>query len=161
MTEQFNLEKYNRLVSEGKTPKIVTRDGRDVRILCTDIKSCDQFVVGALVMEKIGVERGISYDAEGQSYKFTELKDSPSDLFFADPEPTYRPYKDEDECFKDVQKHGFLIRAKRAKVYHLIVTITSSHIWLGGACEGIPMDRLLDEFEYTDGTPCGVKEEEV
>lgn len=36
--KQFDLETYNRLVSEGETPKVVTREGLDVRILCTDRK---------------------------------------------------------------------------------------------------------------------------
>lgn len=35
--KQFDLEAYNRMIAEGKTPKIVSRDGRDVRILCTDL----------------------------------------------------------------------------------------------------------------------------
>lgn len=148
----FDLEKYNRLVAEGKTPKIVTRDGRDVRILCTD-KIDEIRPIVALVKES-DTERARFYSVDGE-YGW----DDTLDLIFADTEPTYRPYKDAEECFKDVHQHGFLIRAKRAKAYHLIVTITSSHIWLGGAHEGIPMDRLLDEFEYINRQPCGVKEE--
>lgn len=37
--KQFNLEEYLRLKEEGKEPKIVTKVGKPVRILCTDLKS--------------------------------------------------------------------------------------------------------------------------
>lgn len=151
--KQFDLETYNRLVSEGETPKVATREGKNVRIVCTDRLGVRPII--ALHDSNECVELGLHYPNGHHCVNGI----SANDLFFADTEPTYRPYKDAEECFKDVQQHSFLIRAKRVKAYHLIVTITSSHIWLGNASEGIPMDRLLDGFEYTDGQPCGVKED--
>lgn len=154
--KQFDLEKYNRLVAEGKTPKVVTRDGQSVRIVCTDVDNERYPIVG--LIQKKDRELINSFTEKGQ-FVYDGVNQNEYDLFFADLEPTYRSYKDKEECFRDVQQHGFLIRSKMEKVYHLIVTITSSHIWLGGAYEGIPMDRLLNEFEYISGQPCGVKVE--
>lgn len=74
------------------------------------------------------------------------------------PEPHYRPYANAEECFKDVQKHGMLVRHIDGD-YHLIVTIGDKYIWLGNASVGIDRDNLLKEFVFLDGTPCGVKEE--
>lgn len=91
------------------------------------------------------------------------LKDAPTwDWNHCDyrvkPEPHYRPYANADECFKDVQKHGMLVRHIDGD-YHLIVTIGDKYIWLGNASVGIDRDNLLKEFVFLDGTPCGVKEE--
>lgn len=155
----FDLNTYLRLKEEGKEPKIVTRDGRKVRIICTDIKSCDQFVVGALVMEKIGVERGISYNAEGQSYKSAELKDASSDLFFADlnPEPTYRPYKDADECFKDVVKHGGWIKNTSGQYLHILAVTSNATTYSDNI--SFPFERACRYWVWADdNSPVGAKE---
>lgn len=74
------------------------------------------------------------------------------------PEPKYRPFKDADECFNALQKHDMVVRHIDG-VYHLIVTISDDYIWLGNASCGIDKIRLLNEFSFLDGTPCGIKEE--
>ena len=73
--EKFNLEKY--LANPSR--KVVTRDGKNVRILCTDRKLDSKEVVG-LTMNNDGTEGLLSWSKQG---KLLSLNDSSFDLFFA------------------------------------------------------------------------------
>ena len=72
--EQFSLEKY----LEKPNRKVVTRDGRSVRIICTNAKG--NFPVVALVEIYNGAENVFRVEENGHFYYDTE--DS-RDLFFA------------------------------------------------------------------------------
>ena len=72
--KQFNLEEY--LINPNK--KIITRDGRSARIICTDAKG--NFPVVALVEIYNGAENVFRLEENGHFYYDTE--DS-RDLFFA------------------------------------------------------------------------------
>ena len=73
--EKFNLEKY--LANPSR--KVVTRDGKNVRILCTNRKLDSKEVVG-LTMNNDGTEGLLSWSKQGKSLS---LNDSSFDLFFA------------------------------------------------------------------------------
>ena len=70
--KQFNLEEY--LANPKK--KVVTRDGRDVRIICTDFNNPIYPVIGEIK----GAEWPTSFTASGRQDAVCE---SPIDLFFA------------------------------------------------------------------------------
>lgn len=146
----FDLEEYNRLVAEGKTPKIVTRKGDSARIICTD-KDGDYAVV-ALV--KSGDKEIVTTcTSKGRYYDFK----TDYDLYFADPEPTYRPYKDEDECFEDVIKHGGWIRNHSGQ--YLFVYAVADGTMTFGDYRQFPFERACKMWVWADDrTPCGVKE---
>ena len=88
--KKFNLEEYLKNPSQ----KVVTRDGRAVRIICTDAKGEEPII--ALVYNNIRDEENVyTYNREGIFYKDN---DSCLDLFFA---PIKREgwtnvYKDKD-----------------------------------------------------------------
>ena len=72
--KQFNLEEYLKNPSQ----KVVTRDGREVRIICTDAKGDEPIV--ALVYNNIREEENVyTYNRDGYFYKDN---DSCLDLFF-------------------------------------------------------------------------------
>ena len=73
--EQFSLEKY--LANPSR--KVVTRDGRRVRIICTDMKSTTYPVV-ALIENGSGYEQLITFSKNGE---YAVNESSRSDLFFA------------------------------------------------------------------------------
>lgn len=77
--KQFDLTEYLRLKEEGKEPKIVTRDGRDARIICTDMNE-DQPIV-ALVSRNATHEQPYTFSAEG-CFDY-DGNTSDLDLFFA------------------------------------------------------------------------------
>ena len=73
--KEFNLTEYLKNPSQ----KVVTRDGREVRIICTDAKGDEPIV--ALVYNNIREEENVyTYNREGIFYKDN---DSCLDLFFA------------------------------------------------------------------------------
>ena len=84
------------------------------------------------------------------------------------PEPRYRPFKTQEECWNEMMKHqpfGWL-KSKKDGRFHCIgevlwsdefkiVTIALS------TSESLSRssDSVLDEYTFADGTPFGIKEE--
>ena len=75
--EQFSLEKY--LANPSR--EVVTRDGRDARIICTDM-NCENYPIVALVQicDKYYTERVNTYTKDGRLDIERPYRD---DLFFA------------------------------------------------------------------------------
>lgn len=73
--EQFSVEKY--LANPSR--KVVTREGRSVRIICTNMKSYNERIVG-LIPSDTGIESIVTWNQQGKQY-FN--MDTPNDLFFA------------------------------------------------------------------------------
>ena len=68
------------------------------------------------------------------------------------PEVKFRPFKDEEECWQEMQKHqpfGWMIPIGINQKINLTV--------IGNGCE---LEALFKKFTFADGTPFGIKEEE-
>ena len=76
--EQFSLEKY--LANPSR--KVVTRDGRNVRIICTDMKSTTYPVV-ALIENGSGYEQLNTFSKNGE---YAANESNANDLLFFAPE---------------------------------------------------------------------------
>ena len=74
--EQFSLEKY--LANPSR--KLVTRNGRNVRIICTDKKGYEYPIVALIENKLEGFESVLYYTKDG---KCTANESSDMDLFFA------------------------------------------------------------------------------
>ena len=92
--KQFNLEEY--LANPSK--KIITRDGRNARIICTDAKNTKYQVV-ALVTKSKGQEVLATLDASG---KYHSGHNSHLDLFFA----SERKHESRVNLYIDEQNEG-------------------------------------------------------
>lgn len=76
---KFSLEEY----LKDPSRKVVTRDGREVRIKCTDMDGIDGLVVVGLVRScRTGKEWPESWTKEGQYYP--QAGETACDLFFED-----------------------------------------------------------------------------
>ena len=73
--KQFNLDEYLKNPSQ----KVVTRDGREVRIICTDMKQSNYPLVALVTDKEDNKESLLVYKENGRYY----LQDSINDLFFA------------------------------------------------------------------------------
>ncbi len=79
------------------------------------------------------------------------------------PEPKYRPFKDAEECWNEMQKHqpfGWLMcKGQRC----LIVRVTGKQgVFCENGNENLTLTGYLnDGYTFADGEPFGVKEEEV
>ena len=74
--EQFSLEKY--LANPSR--KVVTRDGKSVRIICTDRRDLNFPIIALIENISGGGEKACSYTKDGRHY--TDCSDI-FDLFFA------------------------------------------------------------------------------
>ena len=81
------------------------------------------------------------------------------------PDTTYRPFKDAEECWKEMLKHkpfGWL-KSKEATedVYFTITGLTNdTHGAMLNSSGGWSFSGLFDYYTFADGTPFGVKVEE-
>lgn len=76
------------------------------------------------------------------------------------PEPRYRPFKSQEECWNEMLKHQPLgwLRSKRIKDVYQLITIRNHEIRIFA---DLPLyfSRAYREYEFPDGTPFGIKEE--
>ena len=84
---------------------------------------------------------------------------NPPSNYRVKPEPNYRPFKSQEECWNEMLKHqpfGWI----RNKVNRAMIHISFA---LGGyvmlATENRGFSDVFDKFEFVDGTPFGIKEE--
>lgn len=78
------------------------------------------------------------------------------------PEPTYRPFKDAEECWQEMQKHqpfGF-VKFKDTESGYYMLTGISIGVGVGINDSLFSYDRVFDDYTFADGVPFGVKEEE-
>ena len=76
--KEFNLTEYLKNPSQ----KVVTRDGREVRIICTDFFSQMDKPIIALIKEDETKESAWNFTKNGK-YHLPENEESSKDLFFA------------------------------------------------------------------------------
>ena len=76
------------------------------------------------------------------------------------PEPKYRPFKSQEDCWTEMLKHqpfGW-VRSKKCKALLWNVTsINKDDITI--ICDYYKFHRAFECFEFADGTPFGIKEE--
>ena len=90
--KQFSLEEY----IANPSRKVVTREGRSARIICTDAKGKHPII--ALIDGKDGSEVIYSFNGDGRAVKGTHSQD---DLFFA---PEKKEKKEKHEGWVNVYK---------------------------------------------------------
>lgn len=75
--KQFNLQEY----FKNPSRKIVTRDWRTVRIICTDFQS-DKPIIGLVKDKEENKERAYNFSEDGKQYPTEDVIESNLDLFF-------------------------------------------------------------------------------
>ena len=90
------------------------------------------------------------------------------DKYRIKPEPKYRPFKNQEECWNEMQKHqpfGFLV-SKDDGYFYLIVSVQSENdfkdVVITLATEPnteYSCAYIFEHYIFSDGTPFGIKEE--
>lgn len=81
------------------------------------------------------------------------------DKYRIKPEPKYRPFKTQEECWQEMHKHpdfGWVKYKDSKSMYHIRV-IGRSYILIDGT--DLLFFEAFDKCEFLDGTPFGIKEE--
>ncbi len=106
---------------------------------------------------------GIYKGTKSPWFKVEEMFFDKGTIFRIKPEPTYRPFKDAEECWAEMQKHqpfGWVKHNKdgdRSLITTVIggkgkVCFDESNEWC--------FDRIMEYYTFADGVPFGVKVEE-
>lgn len=82
------------------------------------------------------------------------------------PEPRYRPFKNQEECWNEMHKHpdfGWL-KSKEGDEIGIIgrvITLNGKVLITWSTNEGLNIDvsEIFNYYTFTDGTPFGIKEE--
>ena len=73
------------------------------------------------------------------------------------PETNHRPFKTQEECWNEMHKHpdfGWVITKNCKVIYHIDYVYNALFI---NNC-GYSFDEMYQKYEFTDGTPFGIKE---
>ena len=77
------------------------------------------------------------------------------------PEPKYRPFKDAEECWHEMQKHKPFGWVKDRNGSKFVIENVDSRgfveVYGDGTCN---FNEVFEDFTFVDGTPFGVKVEE-
>ena len=77
------------------------------------------------------------------------------------PQQKYRPFESQEECWNEMLKHqpfGWVRSKKCNALLWNVTSINKDDITI--ICDYYKFHRAFECFEFTDGTPFGVKEEE-
>lgn len=77
------------------------------------------------------------------------------------PEPKYRPFRDAEECLKEMSKHTpfGLIKKNVSKAFYCIGSFDIKNIYIGTTQGMHSYADSLENFTFVDDTPFGVKVE--
>ena len=79
------------------------------------------------------------------------------------PTPTYRPYHNLKECFRDMKNHepfGYIRQKQKGDLELIVGTLYDEHEYLKLSVSCISqLDTVFERYTYFDGSPFGVKKE--
>lgn len=78
------------------------------------------------------------------------------------PEPNYRPFKNAEECWQEMQKHHPFGWIKRKEGYFNIVYVNDHYAGLSdkdGSAILLSSKNSYQDNSFADGTPFGIKED--
>ena len=73
-------------------------------------------------------------------------------------EPTYRPFKDKNECWNTMLKHEPFGWLKSRHAYYSVSSVSDAHIWIDDKAY-LTFEEAVNGFNFVDGEPFGIKEE--
>lgn len=73
------------------------------------------------------------------------------------PELKYRPFKNEKECWEEMQKHKPFGWIKASHGQFIITEIRDSKATIGRNDRLLDFDYIFEEYTFADGTPFGIK----
>ena len=77
------------------------------------------------------------------------------------PEPKYRPFKNAEECWQEMQKHQPFGWVKWNDVrYNIYVVSLTSASLINGNCKNMDFAYAYQKLIFDDGAPFGIKMEE-
>lgn len=129
--------------------KVVTRDGRTVRIVAYDM-DC-RFPICAIIRSQEGTEYPEVYLKNG-CYDEDGIENN-CDLFV---EEEYRPYANADEMDEAIKVHGMFVINRLTDVRQAIIAYSNLEVATSATKQSYK--AFHNSYTWFDGTPCGVQE---
>lgn len=118
------------------------------------------------IIQAFAEGKNIEYRSKGFNEDWKKVTQIPGLSFNFEyrikPEPKYRPFKDVEECWNEMQKHqpvGFMKFKDTESGYYMLTSIARG-VGVGINDSLFSYDRVFDDYTFADGTPFGVKVEE-
>lgn len=141
----FDVEMAKKITNGEVEGKIVTRSGKNVRIVCFDRKSeLNRFPILALIENGIGET---SYISNSKGYTNFDGKETPSDLFIEIPE--YMTFKDGDIIYARTDKFYYIfiyMGNGKDKTYYCAALDEEDTLWIGN--NRITCDCDISELRF-------------
>ena len=114
------------------------------------------------ILQAFADEKEIECRKEDKWYKVLEICNemNPQD-YRIKPEPKYRPFKNAEECWKEMQKHqpfGWVKLKDTESGYYMLKGI-SSQVVIGFNETPFSYKKVFEYYTFADGTTFGVKVE--
>ena len=118
------------------------------------------------IIQAFAEGRDIEYRTKGFNENWKKVTQIPELSFKSfeyriKPEPKFRPFKNAEECWNEMQKHQPFGWLKDKSSNKLIIENVDSRgcveVYNGGACS---FNEVFEYFTFADGLPFGIKEEE-
>ena len=132
----------------SKTMKITREEAKE---LLPIVKALAE---GKMIQDKIeGLTGWVDTDEINLEYNGQKIKHR------IKPETKYRPFETQRECWNEMHKHPDFgwVAAQDSKVIYHINIVGNGYIHIDGS--SIIFSIAFGEYEFTDGTPFGIKEE--
>lgn len=131
--------------------KVVTRDGRTVRIVAYDLDS--RYPICAIIRAQNGSEYPEVYLKSGR-YDEDGIEND-CDLFVEE-ESKYRPYANDAEMDEAINEHGMFVINRLTDVRQAIIAYSNLEVATSATKQSYK--AFLNSYTWFDGTPCGVQE---
>lgn len=101
-------------------------------------------------------------DVETEDWTDTESPEwKPEYDYRVKPKPTYRPYRNLKECFRDMKNHepfGYIRQKQKGDLEFIIGTLTDGGEYLKLSVSHISrLNTVFERYTYFDGSPFGIK----
>lgn len=93
-------------------------------------------------------------------FKIKDMHFNEGIIFRIKPEPKYRPFKDAEECWAEMQKHqpfGWVKMKGTESKYYMLKCI-ASRVVIGLDETPFSYKKVFEDYVFADGTPFGIKE---
>ena len=99
-----------------------------------------------------------------EEYNWSEVDDCSFNIkqfeYRIKPKSTYRPFKNAEECWQEMQKHKPFGWVKVGDWYCTMREIRPTSAFCHGSGDVFHYEDMVKQITFADGTPFGVKEEE-
>ena len=121
------------------------------------------------IIQAFAEGKTIEYSYDGEHWESTDAPVWDCDVMFRiKPQPKYRPFKSQEECWNEMLKHNPFgwVKSKGKGYFHLIGLVQWASeledvmiIFATSELLARSSRSLFEDFTFADGAPFGVKEE--